>query len=205
MHAWIAFWLFLAQPFWEAKPPEQWTNREIEFITLASPWTQSVGPAPELLVWLATAQPIEEAEAEARLRKRNPLRQPDPDYLNFLADNRAKIFVLAIAYPSLEGLAKETEPWKRVEKETAMRIGAASYAIEGLFPPTPSDPVLRLVFPRVVKASDKSLRFFLYVPGLPFPEREAEFRVKDLTYHGRLGGLSAGSGSAPAGRRMAGG
>jgi hypothetical protein len=56
----------------------------------------------------------------------------------------------------------------------------------GHFPPTPSDPVLRLVFPREVQASDKRIVFRLYLPGLDFPDREVEFAVKDLIYHGKL-------------------
>lgn len=186
MHVWLALLFYLAQPFWEAKPPEQWTDREIDLMRISSPWTETVGPSPEVLAWIATAQPMEEAEAEARLHKRNPLRQPDPDYLNYLADNREKVFVLAIGYPSLDRLGSESGAWKTVEKETTMRVGGKSYKLEGLFPPAPSDPVLRLIFPRAVKASDKSVLFQLYLPGLPFPERDAEFRVKDLSYHGKL-------------------
>ena len=120
------------------------------------------------------------------MHKRNPLSQPDPDYLNFVADNREKVFVLAIGYPTLNGLGKEADAWKTVEKETAMRVGSKSYKVEGLFPPEPSDPVLRLIFPRAVKATDKSVEFRLYLPGLPFPEREAQFWVKDLSYRGKL-------------------
>jgi len=37
-----------------------------------------------------------------------------------------------------------------------------------------------------VKAADKSVLFRLYLSGLTFPEREVEFRVKDLLYHGKL-------------------
>jgi hypothetical protein len=43
-----------------------------------------------------------------------------------------------------------------------------------------------LIFPRAVKPSDKSVLFRLYLGGLKFPEREIEFRVKDLTYQGKL-------------------
>jgi hypothetical protein len=186
MHALLALLFFSTQPFWESKSPAQWTDHEIDLMRISSPWTQTLDPAPRLLLWFATAQPIEEAESEARLHKRNPLRQPDPDYVDFLASNREKIFVLAIEYPTLSGLGKESDAWRQVQKETAMRIGPKSYPVEGLFPPEPSDPVLRLVFPRQVKPTDKSVTFRLYLPGLPFPEREAEFRVKDLTYRGKL-------------------
>jgi hypothetical protein len=37
-----------------------------------------------------------------------------------------------------------------------------------------------------VKASDKTVFFRLYLAGLKFPEREVEFRVKDLMYQGKL-------------------
>src|SRR5579863_822673 len=109
MHVWIALLFFLAQPFWEAKPPQQWTEHEIDLMLISSPWTQTLTPGPEVLAWFASAQPMEEAEMEARLHKHDPLRQPDPDYLNYLADNREKIFLLAIGYPTLSGLGKEAD------------------------------------------------------------------------------------------------
>jgi len=46
--------------------------------------------------------------------------------------------------------------------------------------------VLRLVFSREVQPGDKKIVFRLYLPGVPFPEREAEFPVKELQYHGKL-------------------
>jgi hypothetical protein len=186
LHALAALLFFLAQPFWDTKPPEQWTDRELDIMLGSSPWTQSVGPTPEVTVWFATAEPMEAAEAEARLHKRRPLREPDPDYLDFLRENRENVFVLAVAYPSLNGLGKKPGEWKTLENETVMTVSHRKYKIEGTFPPTPSDPVLRLVFPRPVKTGDNSLDFQLYLPGLPFPEREVEFQVKNLTYRGKL-------------------
>jgi hypothetical protein len=126
MHAWLALFLFLPQPFWEAKPPEKWTDHEIDLMRISSPWTQTLGPAPELLTWFATAQPMEEAEAEAGLHIRNPLREPGPDYLSFLSENREKVFVLAIGYPNLTGLSKEADAWRTVQKETVMQLGPKS-------------------------------------------------------------------------------
>ena len=67
-----------------------------------------------------------------------------------------------------------------------MHIGRKDYQILGYFPPTPSDPVLRLIFPRAVKPADREIVFRLYLPGLNFPDREAVFAVKDLTYQGKL-------------------
>jgi len=177
--------LLLAQPFWETKPPDKWSDAEIDAVRHSSPWVQAVGPPPELLVWLATAEPIEEAEAEARLRPHRTEKEPDPDYAAYLAENRESSFVLAVAYPTLKDLGHAGED-RRMEQECQMIVGRKTYRIVGYFPPTPSDPVLRLVFPRVVKPEDRAVTFRLYLAGLNFPERELEFRVKDLLYHGKL-------------------
>ena len=177
--------LLLAQPYWKVKPPEKWSEAEIDAMRRASPWVQTVGPAPDLLVWLATAEPVEEAEAEARLRTRHTEKEPDPDYAAYLAQNRENTIVLAIEYPTLQDLGRAEED-RRMERECQMIVGRKAYSIIGHFPPTPSDPVLRLVFPRVVKPADKTITFRLYLAGLNFPEREVEFRVKDLLYRGKL-------------------
>jgi len=188
MHALLPLLFFLAQPFWEAKPPEAWTDAQIQTILHESPWAQQTPQVPLVTVYLATAAPIEHAEAELRLRlKKNPraLPEPDPDYLEFLGSHRGENLVLAITYPTLAGLGDARES-KRMEEESVMLVGKKSYQMVGHFPPTSSDPVLRLVFPRAVKTSDKSVTFRLYLGGLKFPEREVEFRVKDLIYQGKL-------------------
>jgi hypothetical protein len=188
MHALLPLFFLLAQPFWETKPPEAWTDAEIQAVRTDSPWAQRTGEAPVAVVFLATAAPIEQAEAELRLRlKKNPhpLPEPDPDYLEYLSLHRTENFVLAVTYPTLAGLSDAGEG-KRMEEESVMLIGKKSYPIIGHFPPTPSDPVLRLIFPRAVKPSDKTVVFRLYLGGLKFPEREVEFRVKDLSYEGKL-------------------
>ena len=188
MHALFPLLFFLVQPFWEAKPPEAWTDAQIQSMVHDSPWAQTLPQVPPVTVFLATAAPIEHAEAELRLRlKKNPhpMSEPDADYLEFLSAHREDSLVLAITYPTLSGLGNATES-KRMEDECVMVVGKKAYQITGHFPPTPSDPVLRLVFPRVVKSSDKSVLFRLYLQGLTFPERELEFRVKDLMYQGKL-------------------
>jgi hypothetical protein len=176
---------FLGRPFWEAKPPERWSDREIEAIRNDSPWAQTVGPDPKVLVYLATAAPIEEAEEEARLRTKKPLNEPDPDYLDYLRENGGKHFVLAIPAVTRGGLDQPGEE-KAMEESSEMIVGRKTYKIIGHFPPTESDPVLRLVFPREAQSTDKSVLFHLYLPGLASPNRETEFRVKDLIYHGKL-------------------
>src|SRR5215471_2870333 len=188
LHALAPLLFFLAQPYWEARPPEKWTDAEITSMRTNSPWAQSVGAFPAVTVYLATAAPIEHAETELRLRmKKNPhpMPEPDPDYLEYLRDHREDSIVLAVNYPTLAGLGQAEEN-RRMEAESVMVIGRSTHKITGHFPPTPSDPVLRLMFPRLVKPSDKSVIFRLYLAGLKFPEREVEFRVKDLTYQGKL-------------------
>ena len=176
---------FLGRPFWEAKPPERWSDREIEAIRNDSPWAQTVGPEPKVLVYLATAAPIEEAEEEARLRTKKPLNEPDPDYLDYLRENGDKHFVLAIP-AIMRGSLDQPGEEKAMEESSEMIVGRKTYKIIGHFPPTESDPVLRLVFPREAQSTDKSVLFHLYLPGLASPNRETEFRVKDLIYHGKL-------------------
>ena len=67
-----------------------------------------------------------------------------------------------------------------------MRVGKKRVRMVGHFPPTPSDRVLRLIFPRVVTSADRTVTFELYLPGIPQPARMVEFRVKDLMYRGKL-------------------
>jgi hypothetical protein len=184
MRLFLAVLFFLGQPFWETKPPERWTDREIDTVLHDSPWAQTLGPDPKVLVYLATAAPIEDAELEARLNTKNPLADPDPDYIDYVRENRGS-FVLAISGIPRTALDNPVEV-KAMEEQTRMAIGRKSYQLVGHFPPTEADPVLRLVFPRAAEATDKSVVFRLYLPGLSFPDREVEFRVKDLLYHGKL-------------------
>src|SRR5580704_13457056 len=185
MHALLPLLFFLAQPFWEAKPPEKWTALEIDTLLGNSPWSQTTGPSPDVLVYFATAQPIEDAESELRLRKKDPLPEPDPDYASYISENHDKAIVVAIPYRTVAGLGK-AEELRSLEEESVMIVGRKTYKIIGYFPPMRSDPVLRLVFPREVQATDKTVIFRLYLAGISFPEREVQFKVKDLVYHGRL-------------------
>src|SRR5215471_20939859 len=110
---------FFAQPFWEAKPPEKWTDAEIASLRNNSPWAQPAGTSSPVVIYLATAAPIEAAEEELRLRtKKNPhpLPEPDPDYTEYLRDHRQDSIVLAVTYPTLSGLGHADES-KRLEEE----------------------------------------------------------------------------------------
>jgi hypothetical protein len=185
MHALVTLLFFLGQPFWETKPPEKWTDQEVKTVLQTSPWVQSVAGDPVVQIYLATATPIEQAEAELRSRSKKPLPPLDPDYLDYLRENREQAFVLAIPYSRLAA-AGSAEEDRRMEEETQMKIGRKTYKILGHFPPTTTDPVLRLVFPRAVKRTDKMVEFNLYLPGVSFPERDAAFYVSDLLFRGKV-------------------
>jgi hypothetical protein len=74
---------------------------------------------------------------------------------------------------------------QRFQKDSLVVIGRRKHHMVGYFPPTAADPVLRIAFPRDVQPSDKRVVFQLYLPGISFPEREAEFDVKDVMYRGK--------------------
>ncbi len=185
MHGVIALLFFLAQPFWEARPPDKWTDREIETLLEASPWAETVGPDPGVRISLPMAAPMEQAESERRARAKKSLPLLDPDYLDYIRDNREKVIILAISYET-QSAAGSPQENKRMEVESEMKVGRKSYQILGHFPPTTADPVLRLVFPRAVQPTDKQVEFKLYVPGVSFPERGVTFFVKELMVRGKL-------------------
>jgi hypothetical protein len=102
-----------------------------------------------------------------------------------MEDNRTTQIVLAVHIQNNRGFLDDAEV-QRMEKETTMRAGKKKIKLTGSFPPSESDPYLRLAFPRQVDLSDKSLIFELYLPGVPAPYRNAEFRLKDMVSNGKL-------------------
>src|SRR5689334_7983688 len=122
MHALIPILFFLAQPFWEAKAPQDWTDMELNGFLTDSPWAQRVGDSPEVVVTLTTAAPIERAEAELRRRSRTSARtlpSPDADFVEYLKAHREQSIAVSIPYPDLAGLSQAGES-KRMEDETLM-------------------------------------------------------------------------------------
>lgn len=176
----------LAPPFWETKAPQTWTADELNLLLSDSPWAELLNPDPAIRVYLASARPMQDAEAEIlrRYKDQNPSEEPDLDYSDFLRDDHGEHLVLAVTYPHTNALA-DAEETRRMEEECLMRIGKRKYKITGYFPPTPSDPHLRLIFPRVVRPEDKTLIFELYLPGVAHPYRDAQFEIKELIYKGK--------------------
>ncbi len=138
-------------------------------------------PPPAVQVYLATAAPMRQAEAELARRRGKPL---NDEYVEYLAHDGANKLIVAIAYKNLTALADGDEA-RHMEEESVMRVGHQKFKMEGHFPPEPSDPYLRLVYPRVATERDKNVTFELYLPGYG-PYHEAEFRVRDMIYKGKL-------------------
>ncbi|HLI86218.1 MAG TPA: hypothetical protein VKV17_20050 [Bryobacteraceae bacterium] len=189
LRAWMAVALFfLKPPFWDARPPEKWSDLEVGEMLHDSPWAQTIGPPPLVAVYLATAAPAALAEAEERVRgiaPGGPNATLDFDYNDYLRQHRDDALILAVTYPRGSSFGAERQQ-QRMEETAAMQTGSRTYPILGYFPPTKEDPVLRLAFPRRVQLSGKTVVFRLYLPGLPFPEREVLFKLKDLIWRGRL-------------------
>jgi hypothetical protein len=190
---WLAL-VWFAAPFWESKPPAEWTRAELARMLSDSPWAQAasfdsrMGGASPVRALLATAQPMRDAEEQARLRAARRPDAPlgiDEEYRRFLRSDSARHIVLAIAGATAEGMANGDET-RQMEKECVMRVGRKKYKMTGHFPPSSGDPYLRLIYPRAVADSDKEVVFEVYVPGAVPPYREAFFKVRDLFYKGKL-------------------
>ena len=189
MHSLWTLFLLLAAPFWEEKPPRQWSNGDLDLMFRNSPWAQTallttrIGGEPQIFVYLASAKPMQEAEEERRVRRNKKSDPVAEEYTTWSADNAGKYIVLAVHVPVSFTFTDEGES-KRMEKETALRIGRRRYTPVLHFPPSSTDEHLRFVFPRDVPDSAKKLTFEFYVPSIAGPYREAVFALKDLTYKG---------------------
>ena len=180
-----ACWLaLLAAPYWETKPPQEWSEEQLLRLFTYSPWAQGIEKVGRS-AFLATARPMQDAERElARRRRTKGSDPPDSEFQDFLAQDQGKHIVLAIPYPDARPLADAAES-RRMEEESILRIGRKKYKMTGHFPPSPSDPYLRMAFPRELGPGDKSLVFELYLPGAGGTYGMVEFRLKELLYHGK--------------------
>ena len=195
--SWFAFlFLMFAGPFWQEKMPADWTDIELSQIFADSPWAQTVSansrsaPPPAAHVYLATAAPMAAAEIERakRIKARGKgVEQEDPlaeEYQVWLEDNRTTQIVVAIRMSSNSGLSEAAEV-KHMEEDSYMQVGRKKVKMTGHFPPTSRDPYLRMAFPRQPLGDEKTLTFSVYIPGLPLPFREFQFRLKDLMVNGK--------------------
>lgn len=190
-------WL-LAVPFWESAPPVEWSEGQLIGLLNDSPWAQTVGdggratrlPGPPVLMYLASAKLMRQAEEE--LIRRRYKQQPDlhaaivdarEEYKAYLAEQGGKVIVVAI--PLDANALSDAGETKRMESESLIRAGKRKVKSTGHFPPTPADPILRLIFPKDLPEGTKEFTVEVYLPSIPGPYRSATFRVKDLVYRGQ--------------------
>jgi hypothetical protein len=132
-----------------------------------------------------------ERERELRDKRRRPPGAPaaeDPlaeEYRVWFEDNHSTQIVLAVRINNNKAFSDEKET-RHMEEESVMRAGRKKFKMSGHFPPAARDPYLRMAFPRDVDVSVKSILFDLYLPGVPMPFRQVEFKLKDLMVNGRL-------------------
>ena len=193
---WWLGWL-LAAPFWEAKPPVEWTEEQLVRLLSDSPWAQTVRddargtklPGRAVVIYLASASLMRQAEEEL-LRRRfkqdadlfAAIHEAREEYQAYLKEHAGKVIVVAV--PLDPQALNDASEMKRMLNDSLVRVGRKKVKAEGHFPPTPSDPVLRLIFPRELAAGAKELTVEMYLPSVPGPYRTAQFEFKDLTYRG---------------------
>jgi hypothetical protein len=194
---WLALLLLFADPFWQARPAADWNDLELARFLADSPWAQMALPqgkalsAPPIPLYLATAAPI--AKAVEERNRRVALRrgkQPEDvlaeEYQAWFEDNRAGFIIVAVRTGNTPAFSDGAES-RRMEQESVMDLGRIKVKPSKYFPPTPSDPYLRLAFPRGhVSENDKSVSFVLYLPGVPQPYRSVQFKTKDMVVDGKL-------------------
>jgi hypothetical protein len=184
-------WLLLAahdviaaDPFWTARPAAQWTDAELDGLLRDSPWAQTEG----VTVYFGTAAPVLAAERE-RLRRRgeaNAEFDHDTDYDEFLRERGSEVIVVTVRAQDQTGLRVNAETAK-IESDCQLRSGKKLVRLLALFPPTPGDPFLRLVFPRELDPKADKVQLELYIPAMDGKAwRTFEFRVKAMQVAGKL-------------------
>ena len=177
--SWALLLLMLfAGPFWESRPPAEWSDTELEDLLKDSPWAQMVEAGGQttsspVQIYLATAAPVAlgEAERDLRAKRRSPPKAKpveDPfaeEYRAWLEDNRDSQIIVAVLVGMNPAFSDQREVHK-MEEESVMRVGRKKLKMTGHFPPSPSDPYLRMAFPRQVTVNDKTVSFELYLPGV---------------------------------------
>lgn len=187
MHLFLLALLFLQAPFWETKAPKDWSNRELLVVLQQSPWAAKAIPLhaqagdPDVDVYLASSQPCTLAEEELRVRKKAGMDPLGQEYRAWKEDNASKYIILAVKLPD-PSLLTDAAEMRDMEKSYLLAERKRMKLVMH-FPPSSTDPTLRLVFPRVDGA--KKLVFQLYVPGTRGPDREVEFDTGKLLYKGQ--------------------
>ena len=155
-----------------------------------SPWAQEsvrrpLSGGPPVYFYLASARPMAEAEEELQKRKKVEIDPVAQEYAAWRSENAGKYIVISMVYRDAVSLSKAEET-ERMQKESELYAGRKKIPLAMYFPPSSSDPHLRLAFARPVGDEAKKLLFDLYVPGPQGGYRQVEFKTSELEYHGQI-------------------
>jgi hypothetical protein len=194
MTKWFALLTLLtATPFWDALDVKQWSEEQLIDFFGNSPWSQPAESTSGngVLTFLATAKPVQMAEVEKRRRQMKKVAGVDviqdpawDEFLEFLERDTSKYIVLAVAIPA--EATREASEMSLMENQSFMKLGKQKIKMSGYFPPSPTDPYTRLIFPRAGADKVKELNFELFLPGTGTPYRQVFYPVKAMNYRGRL-------------------
>lgn len=194
MTKWFALLTLLTvTPFWESTEVQQWSEDQlIDFFT-NSPWAQpaEASAGKGVMTFLTTAKPVQLAEVERRRRQLKKVAGVDvvqdpawDEFQEFLERDAGKYIVLAVPIPA--EATREASEMSLMENQCVLKLGKQKIKMSGYFPPSPTDPYTRLIFPRAGTEKAKELIFELFLPGTGTPYRQVFFQTKAMTYRGRL-------------------
>jgi hypothetical protein len=171
--------------FWETRPPEEWTREEVDRLLSDSPWAQS----SDVRVYIASAEPVRRAELLWRdwmRRDAGPEARyvAEDDYEEFLKQHPGEHIIIGIAVPNWM-LTPNPREVAEMEKQSRIKLDKRKHSLLAFFPPTPGDPVLRMVFPKKLTGDEKKLTLELYLPGIRLPFRNFEFPISSLAWKGK--------------------
>jgi len=194
MTKWFALLTLLtATPFWDTIDVKQWSEEQLLDFFGNSPWSQPAESTAGngVLTFLATSKPIQLAEVEKRRRQMKKVAGIDviqdpawDEFQEFLERDTAKYIVLAVAIPA--EATREASEMSLMENQSVMKLGKQKIKMSGYFPPSPTDPYTRLIFPRAGTEKAKELVFELFLPGTGTPYRQVYYPTKGMNYRGRL-------------------
>jgi len=194
MTKWFALLTLLtATPFWDTIDVKQWSEEQLLDFFGNSPWSQPAESTAGngVLTFLATSKPVQLAEVEKRRRQMKKVAGVDviqdpawDEFQEFLERDTAKYIVLAVAIPA--EATREASEMSLMENQSVMKLGKQKTKMSGYFPPSPTDPYTRLIFPRAGTEKAKELVFELFLPGTGTPYRQVYYPTKGMNYRGRL-------------------
>ena len=194
MTKWFALLTLLtATPFWDTIDVNQWSEEQLLEFFGNSPWSQPAESTAGngVLTFLATSKPVQLAEVEKRRRQMKKVAGVDviqdpawDEFQEFLERDTAKYIVLAVPIPA--EATREASEMSLMENQSVMKLGKQKIKMSGYFPPSPTDPYTRLIFPRAGTEKAKELVFELFLPGTGTPYRQVYYPTKGMNYRGRL-------------------